>query len=72
MPWDKLLDASPTAVLGVLAVLAVGSLALVARSFVGRVWSEIDTLRKRSHKHESLLTAIMLRLRMPRQPDEDD
>jgi hypothetical protein len=70
-PLDKLLDASPGAVLGVLAVLAVGSLVLVVRSFVGRIWSEIDILRKRSHKQDSLITAILLKLRMPRRPDED-
>jgi hypothetical protein len=71
MPWDRLLDASPAAVLGVLAVLAVGSLVLVVRSFVGRIWSEIDVLRKRSHRHATRITALLLKARIE-VPDDDE
>ncbi len=78
---EPLLKATPTAVLGAIAFVLAVALALslkvaltrkcVDHEELERLWDEIDTLRKRSHKQASLITALMLRAKLP-PPDEDE
>lgn len=70
VPYEAVLNAPATAVLALIAVVVVGALVLLLRSLVmrkangceeehGRIWAEIDTLRKRSHDQANYITEAL-------------
>lgn len=85
VPYEAVLNAPPQAVLALIALVAVASLALALRALLKgrsqcsdckeeleRVYHEIDILRERSHRHASKITALLLKAHIKMPDDEDD
>ncbi len=84
VPYEAVLNAPATAVLALIAVVVVVALVLLLRALVAkrngngnseeieRLWKEIDLLRRRSHRHASKITTLLLRARIPEDDNWDE